>query len=107
MVDIRRAWEKTWDPLKEKLGNTTFETWILPLRPKSKDAQKFVLEAPDNFFRHWVQQHYQSVIQEVIQSVINPQLVVELETAPQTKEILPKPPPQELPKTQDLQISLT
>lgn len=36
-ADVRQAWEKAWDYLKDKLGNPTFETWILPLRPKLKD----------------------------------------------------------------------
>jgi len=106
-VDARQSWEKAWDYLKDKLGNTTFETWILPLRPKLKDAQRFILEAPDDFFRNWVEQHYAPIIQEAIRAATNQNLVVQLETTPQSKEILPKPLPEELlHKTQGAQVSL-
>jgi len=106
-ADARQAWEKAWDYLKDKLGNTTFETWILPLRPKLKDAQRFILEAPDSFFRNWVEQHYAPVIQEAIRAATNQNLVVQLETTPQSKETPPKPLPEELlHKTQGAQASL-
>ena len=106
-VDARQAWEKAWDYLKDKLGNTTFETWILPLRPKLKDAQRFILEAPDDFFRNWVEQHYAPIIQEAIRAATNQDLVVQLETTPQSIEILPKPLPEVLlHKTQGAQVSL-
>ncbi|MBU3958476.1 MAG: hypothetical protein KKE91_01290, partial [Candidatus Omnitrophica bacterium] len=67
MLEMRQAWEKAWDYLKDKLGNTTFEAWILPLRPKSKDKHAFILEAPDTFFRDWVDRHYRQIIQEALQ----------------------------------------
>jgi len=106
-ADARQAWEKAWDYLKDKLGNTTFETWILPLRPKLKDEQRFILEAPDNFFRNWVEQHYTPIIQEAIRAATNQNLVVQLETTPQSQEILPNPLPEELlHKTQGAQVSL-
>jgi chromosomal replication initiator protein len=106
-VDVRQVWEKAWGHLKDRLGDTTFETWILPLRPKLKDEQRFILEAPDDFFRNWVEQHYTPIIQEAIRAATNQSLVVQLETAPQSKEILPKPHLEELlHKTQLAQVSL-
>ena len=66
MLDIRTIWEKTWEHLKEKLGKTSFETWILPLRPKLKDERNIILEAPDDFFKDWVTKHYKQEIQDAI-----------------------------------------
>lgn len=66
MEDILTAWEKTSDYLKEKLGNTVFETWIAPLKPKVHDDKDLVLYAPDNFFRDWVEKYYKTIIEETL-----------------------------------------
>lgn len=66
-MDVLKAWQKAGEHLKEGLGNTVFETWILPLKPKPKDERTLILEAPDNFFKDWVEKHYKQTIQEAIQ----------------------------------------
>jgi chromosomal replication initiator protein len=102
MGEMRQVWEKAWSYLKDKLGDATFETWILPLRPKAKDEQSFILEAPDNFFRDWVEKHYKEIIQEAVAKSAKQNLVVNLETvvapkaAGQVKIPQPQARPQEL-----------
>ncbi len=66
MAGILGAWEKITNRLKDRLGKSVFETWILPLRPRSKDGSSLILEAPDNFFREWVEKHYKQIIREAI-----------------------------------------
>lgn len=66
--DIVSFWGKTSVSLKESLGATVFETWILPLKPSQKDGDSLILEAPDDFFKSWVEKHYLALINQAIAS---------------------------------------
>ena len=91
MAQIQEAWDKTKDYLKEKLGKITFETWILPLKPKLQDEHSWVLEAPDDFFKEWVQKHYFKIIQEACQCSIKQDIRITLEANPKAKDKPIKP----------------
>jgi chromosomal replication initiator protein len=66
MEDIQKTWGKAKDYLKNRLGESVFATWILPLTPKSRTEETFTVEAPDSFFKDWVDKRYAPVIEEVI-----------------------------------------
>ena len=68
MVDLIQTWKQAQERLKERLGPTIFETWILPLRAASQDNNTITLEAPDTFFRDWIKKNYNLKIEEALQS---------------------------------------
>lgn len=68
MIDSLRIWQEAQPLLKERLGETVFETWILPLRV-SLDKDTLVLAAPDQFFKDWVLKHYNDLIRETVLSL--------------------------------------
>ncbi len=77
MVEIIKIWQQAQDYLKNKLGETVFETWILPLKPKLKNENSLILEAPDTFFKEWVQEYYKELIQEAIKKCAQQNLEVD------------------------------
>ena len=79
MVEIIKIWQQAQDYLKNKLGETVFETWILPLKPKLKNENSLILEAPDTFFKEWVQEHYKELIQEAIKKYARQNFEVDFE----------------------------
>lgn len=66
MTDVTKIWQQAQGFLKEKLGATVFETWILPLKPSAKSNTEIAIEAPDMFFRDWVEKHYKALIAEAV-----------------------------------------
>ncbi len=58
------AWEKAQDAIKTKIGATTYETWFSSLGTKEKGASHLIIEAPDEFFKNWIIEHYLGLIQE-------------------------------------------
>ncbi len=68
MLDLNQCWEETQKELKDKLGDTIFATWIAPLKFTAQDNQNINLEAPDQFFKEWVEKHYFALIRENLQS---------------------------------------
>ncbi|MBC8436596.1 MAG: hypothetical protein H8D90_01745, partial [Candidatus Omnitrophica bacterium] len=68
--------------LRNRLGETVFETWILPLKPRFKDGSCVILEAPDKFFKEWVESHYSQSIQEALNSLSPVSITVDLRACP-------------------------
>lgn len=64
-MDPMIIWQQAQNELKNRLGDTVYQTWIFPLKADLKDAALY-LEAPDIFFRDWVEKHYRSIIEEVL-----------------------------------------
>lgn len=75
ITEALTVWQKAQPLLKEKLGETIFETWIRPLKASSKDNQTLVLEAPDQFFRDWIEKHYKGLVCETILSLSHNKLI--------------------------------
>ncbi|OGX22829.1 MAG: chromosomal replication initiator protein DnaA, partial [Omnitrophica WOR_2 bacterium RBG_13_44_8] len=86
MLGINEIWEKAKDYLQERLGKSAFENWVLPLKPKKKGENKLILEAPDTFFKEWVEKHYGPLIQEAINQSAKEELGVSLETGSSAQE---------------------
>jgi chromosomal replication initiator protein len=66
MLELTKSWEEAQGDLKIKLGETVYATWIAPLKCTSPDNQSINLEAPDQFFRDWIQKHYLDLVQETL-----------------------------------------
>ena len=81
MIEITQCWEEARGDLKNKLGETIFATWIAPLKFSVKDNQSISLEAPDQFFKDWVEKHYFALIEETLKRKGLNNLLVKLAAA--------------------------
>lgn len=91
MSEINKTWQEAALLLKEELGDTVFQTWILPLKPKAMDKTTISLEAPDSFFTEWVNKHYKASIEAALKKTLNREMSLCLE-ADFKKEGLPDRP---------------
>jgi len=51
-------WQRTADRLREELGQVAYETWIAPLSCTALQGRTITIEAPNRFFRDWVNERY-------------------------------------------------
>ncbi|MDO8661706.1 MAG: chromosomal replication initiator protein DnaA [Candidatus Omnitrophota bacterium] len=79
MPEINQSWKQAQEHVKERLGTTIFETWILPLQAISQTQDNLILEAPDTFFRDWVKKNYSLVITEALSTLGLGNLKLEIE----------------------------
>jgi chromosomal replication initiator protein len=93
MADLTQIWQEAQAQVKERLGTTIFETWILPLKIKRQSQDAILLEAPDTFFRDWVQKNYRAIIEESLHSLGLDAVRVELEANSETGEVAAKQAP--------------
>ena len=107
-MDIQKLWSEAEGYLKNRLGETVFETWIQPLKAHQSKEGHLRLEAPDSFFKDWVEKHYKPIIQEALQLSAQSEVTVTLEANPKPKDAYAKKPTLEKIKKslQDLPDSL-
>lgn len=78
--------EQIWQSCKEKLkillGETSFDTWIAPLNLKKIDHTSLTLEAPDSFFKSWVEGRYLPQIKQTLREVSQRDLEVFFDVNP-------------------------
>jgi chromosomal replication initiator protein len=68
MTELLKIWEAAQQNLKSALGETAYATWIFPLQPLEQDNHTITLQAPDQFFKEWVEKHYLGLIQETLKT---------------------------------------
>ncbi|MDD5560867.1 MAG: chromosomal replication initiator protein DnaA [Candidatus Omnitrophica bacterium] len=68
MIELSKNWEEVQGDLKFRLGEIIFSTWIAPLKFSAIDSQNIGLEAPDQFFKDWVEKHYLGLIHESLKN---------------------------------------
>ncbi len=78
MQRAQNIWAKATQTLRQSLGDTVFDTWLLPLRPIQSTEGSLILEAPDHFFKEWVGKHYLPVIQNTMSQLTQQQVSVSL-----------------------------
>jgi len=66
MLEINQRWEEAKGDLRSRVGETIFATWIAPLKFSAKNDREIRLEAPDQFFKNWVEKHYLGFIEEAL-----------------------------------------
>ncbi len=90
--DLSLIWNTVRDTLREKLGETVFETWIAPLQCKNQSKETVTIEAPDIFFCEWIEKHYKLALSQAFGSVTKSQPSVLLEVSGQTpRPTIPAP----------------
>src|SRR5579872_3756168 len=59
-------WEKAADRIRESLGQVGYETWIGPLNFVGLQDKMATIEAPNRFFRDWVNDRYLDLMQQIL-----------------------------------------
>jgi chromosomal replication initiator protein len=57
-------WDKAAGRVREELGQVGFETWIGPLNFVGMEGRTATIQAPNKFFRDWVNDRYLDILRE-------------------------------------------
>ncbi len=74
-------WQRAADRLREELGPVGFETWIGPLNYLGVQGRTVTVEAPNRFFRDWVNERYLGMLKKALSSEAGENLEVRLTLA--------------------------
>ena len=72
------VWERAGDRMRDQLGQVGFETWIGPLNFIGVDGKTATIEAPNRFFKDWVNERYLSLLRQSISAEVGEPVEVKL-----------------------------
>lgn len=88
---LEHAWPLIRADLRRRMDDDLFGVWLEPLRPRSLDGLRLVLEAPETI-RAWVVDRFGTVLHTSAISVLGPRVQVEV-VAAHDGGAVPTPPP--------------
>ena len=62
-MTLLEIWNKAQADIKTAVGETSYDTWLANLKALEKAPGTLVLQAPDEFFKGWIVEHYAGVIE--------------------------------------------
>src|ERR1700730_3362633 len=71
-------WERAADRIRDQLGQVGFETWIGPLNFVGVDGRTATIEAPNRFFKDWVNERYLPLLRQSLSAEAGEQVEVKL-----------------------------
>ncbi len=72
------VWQRASDRLRDELGQVGFETWIGPLNFLGMQGKTATIEAPNRFFRDWVNERYLPLLQRSLAAEVGEPVEVRL-----------------------------
>lgn len=76
MEQLEKVWEETLSIIKSHLNLPTFKTWFVNTHPIELEEDRFVLAAPNDFAREWLESRYLSLISGSLFEVIGREVSV-------------------------------
>jgi chromosomal replication initiator protein len=76
-LSLKTLWETAQDEIKNRVGNTSYETWFSSVQASEKDASTLVVETPDDFFKSWIIEHYQSLLEDILKRLAGAPVILE------------------------------
>lgn len=92
-MTLTNIWDKTQSSIKEQIGATSYDTWLSSLKVLDKDSSTLVIQAPDEFFKNWIIEHYASLLGRCLAQEAGREVLLEFEV---NAELLNKPGQQKL-----------
>ena len=71
-------WHKATERLRGSLGQVSYETWIGPLNFIEVQGKTATIEAPNRFFRDWVNDRYLDLLRESLSAEMGETVEVKL-----------------------------
>jgi chromosomal replication initiator protein len=97
-------WTECLAAIRSRVNSQSFKTWFEPITPLRYENEIFMIRVPSQFFSEWLDEHYFSLISEVLTQVIGSEVSVdydvlpdehEAETAARAVSATPEPSPEE------------
>ena len=71
--DCKIVWGNCLQFIQEKISEQSFQTWFKPIIPKKLENNTLTIQVPSQFFYEWLEEHYLSLLQQVIHKELGPQ----------------------------------
>ena len=89
-IQVNGVWQRAADRIRDSLGQVGFETWIGPLNFVSLNEKTATIEAPNKFFRDWVEDRYIDLLRRSLAEETGRPIEIKLTLCPESAGQLPR-----------------
>lgn len=76
-MNLLNIWDTSQNSIKENIGEISYDTWFSTIQVKEKNPNTLLIEAPDTFFKNWIVEHYQDIIQGILNQLSSDNINIE------------------------------
>ena len=89
-MSLKDLWQKAQEEIEAGVGKSSYETWFAAIGVNEKNPDTLVIEAPDDFFKNWIVEHYQSFLEEIIVRLARRPVSLEFSVNPHILKTAPR-----------------
>src|ERR1700691_2298941 len=91
--DMNGLWQRAGDRMRDELGQVGFETWVGPLNFVAHQGSTVTVEAPNRFFRDWINDRYLSMMRSALSAEAGGEIEVRLTLGENAAVVAPQQRP--------------
>ncbi len=84
-------WEQCLGVIKGQISTLSYKTWFQPIVPVRFDNNELTIRVPSQFFYDWLEEHYNTIIQKTITSVLGEECKLYYIINSEDLSVLPSP----------------
>ncbi|MFH5500777.1 DnaA N-terminal domain-containing protein, partial [Listeria monocytogenes] len=69
MQSIEDIWQETLQIVKKNMSKPSYDTWMKSTTAHSLEGNTFIISAPNNFVRDWLEKSYTQFIANILQEI--------------------------------------
>ena len=100
-MSLKDLWQKAQDEIRTGIGATSYETWFSAVEVNEKNPDTLVIESPDDFFKSWIVEHYQTTLEQIMTHLAGRCVSLEFSVNPQI--LTAAPPSKAAPVEEDVE----
>lgn len=71
--DCQLTWDRCLQLIQAQVSEQSYNTWFKPIVPKKLANNTLTIQVPSQFFYEWLEEHYLTLLREVIDQELGPQ----------------------------------
>jgi len=81
-MSLKTLWDNAQGEIEGAVGKTSYATWFSSIEASEKSPDILVIETPDDFYKNWFVEHYQSLIEDIVQRRAGSPVQIEFAVVP-------------------------
>jgi chromosomal replication initiator protein len=77
LPSIQTLWQTCLAILHDRVNGQSYKTWFEPIVPLHRTETNFFVRVPSQFFADWLEEHYYSLVNEALTSILGKETIVE------------------------------
>jgi chromosomal replication initiator protein len=88
----QHVWRQCMTLVRERVNSLSFKTWLEPIVPLRIEGSRFFVRVPSQFFYDWIEEHYYSLINELLTRVMGTEMIIGYEIVLEERDSSSSPP---------------